>query len=57
MQKFRNLADGVLADAEVTRFLSLVQRLPNLSAEELSGLTVNPPTGYLDRVITPKGLF
>ena len=57
VQKFRNLADGVLADAEVTRFLSLVQRLPNLSAEELSGLTVNPPTGYLDRVITPKGLF
>jgi 2-methylcitrate dehydratase len=52
--KFRTLADGVLADAEVERFLALAQRLPELSAIELGGLTVNAalplPTG-------PKGLF
>ena len=52
--KFRNLADGVLAAAEVERFLALAERLPELSAIELGGLTVNAalplPTG-------PKGLF
>ena len=52
--KFRTLADGVLADTEVERFLALAQRLPELSAIELGGLTVNAalplPTG-------PKGLF
>jgi len=52
--KFRTLAEGVLADTEVERFLALAQRLPELSAIELGGLTVNAalplPTG-------PKGLF
>ena len=52
--KFRTLADGVLAAAEVERFLALAERLPELSAIELGGLTVNAalplPTG-------PKGLF
>ena len=48
---------GVLADAEVARFLDLVQRLPRLAAAELFGLTVTPPPGYLDQVVTPKGLF
>jgi len=52
--KFRALADGVLAEPEVERFLALAQRLPELSAIELGGLTVNAalplPTG-------PKGLF
>jgi len=51
--KFRALADGVLEPAEIERFLDLVQRLPELSAEELGGLTVTAtalPAG-------PKGLF
>ncbi|MET4582397.1 2-methylcitrate dehydratase [Conyzicola nivalis] len=51
--KFRALADGVLEPAEIERFLDLVQRLPELTAEELGGLTVTAtalPAG-------PKGLF
>jgi 2-methylcitrate dehydratase len=39
--KFRTLADGVLAAAETERFLDLAQRLPELGADELGGLTVN----------------
>jgi 2-methylcitrate dehydratase len=51
--KFRGLADGVLDPAEIERFLALVQRLPELTAEELDGLTVVAP-----RVVeSPKGLF
>ncbi|MEP6842825.1 MAG: MmgE/PrpD family protein, partial [Pseudolysinimonas sp.] len=49
--KFRSLAAGVLPDAETERFLALAQRLPELSAAELGGLTVfaaglpTPPAG------------
>ncbi len=42
LRKFRLLADGILADAEIDRFLGLVERLPELTADELSGLTVTP---------------
>jgi 2-methylcitrate dehydratase len=51
--KFRSLADGVLAAAEIERFLDVAQRLPQLTAAELDGLTVfdsGLPT-------PPKGLF
>jgi len=51
--KFRALAEGVLAPEEIERFLELVQRLPELTAAELAGLTVTAaalPAG-------PKGLF
>jgi 2-methylcitrate dehydratase len=51
--KFRTLATGVLAPEEIERFLELVQRLPELTAAELGGLTVTAaalPAG-------PKGLF
>ena len=51
--KFRDLAAGVLDPAEIERFLDLVQRLPELTADELGGLTVTAaglPVG-------PKGLF
>ncbi|HET7681180.1 MAG TPA: MmgE/PrpD family protein, partial [Xanthobacteraceae bacterium] len=37
--KFRELADGIVTRAEQDRFLNLVMRLPNLTAEELVGLT------------------
>ncbi|WP_395640747.1 MmgE/PrpD family protein [Pseudolysinimonas sp.] len=53
LQKFRLLADGVLAPAEIDRFLDVAQRLPVLSADELAGLNVvaaGLPT-------PPKGLF
>ena len=47
IRKFRTLTDGVLDAAESERFLALVQRLPGLSAEQLSGLTVALPQGRL----------
>jgi 2-methylcitrate dehydratase len=38
--KFRLLSEGVLEPTEITRFLDLVQRLPDLEPAELAGLTV-----------------
>lgn len=55
--KFRTLADGVLESAEIERFLDVAQRLPELSAAELAGLTVTARPGLLDTVPTLKGLF
>jgi 2-methylcitrate dehydratase len=59
VQKFRTLAEGVLADDEVERFLELASRLPELRPHELAGLTVTPPPGWLDAVdqASPDGLF
>jgi 2-methylcitrate dehydratase len=53
--KFRDLAAGVLDDAEADRFLELAQRLPELRADELGGLTVTARTGLLGP--GPKGLL
>jgi 2-methylcitrate dehydratase len=55
--KFRTLAAGILDDAEIERFLDVAQRLPSLTADELAGLTVVAPTGLLEQVVTPEGLF
>ena len=57
INKFRILADGVIEDAEVERFLALVQRLPELTAEEIGGLTVTAKAGVLASAPLPKGLF
>lgn len=57
INKFRILADGVIEDAEVERFLVLVQRLPELTAEEIGGLTVTAKAGVLASAPLPKGLF
>ena len=54
IQKFRTLADGVLADTEIERFLDVAQRLPELTATELLGLTVI--TDLID-ITPPTGLF
>ncbi len=53
LAKFRGLAEGVLPDAEIERFLTLAQRLPELTAAELGGLTVWTP----GLPTPPKGLF
>ena len=53
--KFRALAAGILDAAEIERFLELVQRLPELTANELGGLTVTAKPGLLGA--GPKGLF
>ncbi|GHD46380.1 MmgE/PrpD family protein [Mycetocola manganoxydans] len=55
--KFRTLAADVLEPAEIERFLELVQRLPELTADELSGLTIQAASGVLAGVDSPKGLF
>ena len=55
--KFRTLADGVLDDAEVERFLDVAQRLPELGGDELAGLTLTAPPGLLATVTTPEGIF
>jgi len=54
--KFRTLTEGVLDASEADRFLDLVQRLPDLSAEEV--LTLNPvvPAGFLEEN-NAAGLF
>jgi 2-methylcitrate dehydratase len=57
VEKFRTLADGVLEAPEIERFLDLAQRLPQLRADELAGLTVTARAGLLQSVPTPKGLF
>jgi len=53
--KFHALADGVLAPAEAERFLETAQRLPELVADELAGLTVTAPADLLPD--SPKGIF
>ncbi|NLS08428.1 MmgE/PrpD family protein [Nesterenkonia sp. MY13] len=55
--KFRTLAEGVLDEAEIERFLQTVERLPELTAEELVGLNVQAAGGVVDLSASPKGLF
>ena len=55
--KFRRLADGVLEPAEAERFLDTAQRLPDLSARELGGLSIVARPGLLDAAPAPRGLF
>jgi 2-methylcitrate dehydratase len=51
--KFRTLAAGVIETGEAERFLALAERLPELTAAELGGLTVTAPSVPH----APKGLF
>ncbi|MBO9577274.1 MAG: MmgE/PrpD family protein [Microbacteriaceae bacterium] len=55
--KFRKLAAGVLADAEVERFLGLAERLPELRPEELRGLTVIPLVDPMIAAPVARGVF
>ena len=55
--KFRTLAEGVLAESEIERFLGVAQRLPWLRPDELAGLTITAGPGLLASVPLPKGLF
>tara|TARA_R110000868_G_scaffold199758_2_gene446482 strand:- start:26163 stop:27668 length:1506 start_codon:yes stop_codon:yes gene_type:complete len=51
--KFRTLAAGVLADAEIERFLAAAEALPTLGAGELDQLNVVAE----GLPVSPKGLF
>ncbi|WP_431219716.1 MmgE/PrpD family protein [Leifsonia xyli] len=55
--KFRTLATDVLEEAEIERFLALAQRLPELGAAELGGLTITARAGLLTGSVAPRGLF
>lgn len=57
VQKFRTLADGVLEQAEIERFLDVAQRLPKLTADELGGLTIQARPGLFDTVRATTGIF
>ncbi len=57
VDKFRTLAAGVLADDEVERFLDVAQRLPELTADELAGLTVTPLDDPLRAHPVGAGIF
>lgn len=54
--KFRTLTEGILDPAEADRFLELVQRLPDLSADEVLALNPVVPAGFLEEN-TREGLF
>ncbi len=57
VRKFRLLAEPVLEPAEIERFLELVQRLPELSADEVLELSIVAKPGVLDAAGSPRGLF
>ncbi len=55
IRKFMTLTDGIVEPKEQQRFLDLVQKLPNLSADELMGLNVEIAEKNL--ATGKKGLF
>jgi 2-methylcitrate dehydratase len=57
VRKFRLLAEPVLDADEIERFLDLVQRLPELSADEVLQLSIVAKPGVLDAAPAPRGLF
>ncbi|HET8928200.1 MAG TPA: MmgE/PrpD family protein [Microbacterium sp.] len=57
IRKFRMLAEPVLTPEEIERFLELVQRLPELTADEVGQLSIVAKVGVLAGAPAPKGLF
>ncbi|GAA3691809.1 MmgE/PrpD family protein [Zhihengliuella alba] len=55
--KFRTLAEGVVAEAEIERFLAAVQDVERLGAGELGRLNLVAADGVIDPAAGPKGLF
>ncbi|MCI5043774.1 MAG: MmgE/PrpD family protein, partial [Aquisalinus sp.] len=56
INKFKTLTDEILDASESDRFLELVQKLPNLSADEVRALNPVAPSGYLVEN-DAKGIF
>jgi len=56
VEKFRTLAEGVVAQAEQDRFLALIERLPTLSAADVNQLNFTVPAGRLGPE-APAGIF
>ncbi|WP_243075429.1 MmgE/PrpD family protein [Microbacterium sp. SS28] len=57
IRKFRLLAEPVLAQEEIERFLDLAQRLPELTPAEVQQLSIVAQLGVLAGAPAPKGLF
>lgn len=57
IRKLRTLADGVVDEGEIKRFLALAERLPELSAVQVRELNLVARRGLLEALPTPKGLF
>jgi 2-methylcitrate dehydratase len=58
INKFNTLVDGIVSNGERDRFLDTVQRLPNLSADELGGLHVTLDGMKLDYATRDdRGIF
>lgn len=58
IRKFDTLTEGIITSAERDRFINLVQRLPELSAEEVLQLNVQIPTDKLvNNKRDTKGIF
>ncbi|WFP15580.1 MmgE/PrpD family protein [Citricoccus muralis] len=57
IQKFRTLAEGLVAEEEIARFLEVVQRTTSLGAGELDQLNITAAPGVIDLAAAPKGLF
>jgi 2-methylcitrate dehydratase len=57
IEKFRALAEGIVEEASIERFLDAAERLPQLRAEELGELTFTALPGLLEAIPQPKGLF
>jgi 2-methylcitrate dehydratase len=55
LAKFRRLAEGAVSEAEQERFLDVVQRLPELTAKELDGLTF--AGGPQSESVPTRGIF
>jgi 2-methylcitrate dehydratase len=57
IRKFRTLAEPVLLPDEIDRFLTLAQRLPELTPADVMQLTIVAKPGILASAPAPKGLF
>ena len=57
VDKFRSLADGVLEQRKIARFLDAAENLAALPAGELHRLNVLAAPGVIDPSAAPKGLF
>jgi 2-methylcitrate dehydratase len=55
--KLRMLAEGIVEDAELDRFLAAVEQLPDLPAGSLGQLNILARPGYLDAAAAPQGLL
>ncbi|WP_062385707.1 MmgE/PrpD family protein [Demequina iriomotensis] len=57
VRKFRTLAEGVLEEPEIERFLDAAQRLPSLAPEELGDLTFTVSDAVRGAAPAPRGLL